>query len=148
MTRIVALGSLLALSTSLSAAPCRLATGGPHAPRSLWKGRIGTREVVTLQDFGVRGIADHRGGGAFWTGAICTASRSHSIGNLLLRLPDERTASVSGSLLIAPRGHPALSCDVSQLTNARLADQVIGNPITGTCVDGRTVALVVRGFWP
>jgi hypothetical protein len=148
MTRMVALCSVLALSTSLSAAPCRLALEHPHAPHSLWKGTIGTREVVTLQAFGVRGVAGHRGGGAFWTGAICTASRSRSIGSLLLRLPDEISASVSGSLLIALRRHEALNCDVSQLTNARLADQVIGKAITGTCADGRPVALVVRGFWP
>lgn len=93
---------------------------------------------------GTRGEPDQRGGGVFWAGPICSRSR-RVIGNVLLRLPDQRTAIASGSFLLAPNHHRQVVCDVAELMRVGPADQVLGNQITGTCADGQPIALEVKG---
>jgi hypothetical protein len=109
----------------------------------LWKGKIGTRTVVVFPVIGTRGQSGQRGGGLFWAGPICTRSR-RVIGNVLLRLPDQASSMPWGSFLIVPNHHRQIVCDVAQLLRAGPSDQVIGNQITGTCVDGQAVTLEVK----
>jgi hypothetical protein len=92
---------------------------------------------------GTRGEPDHRGGGVFWAGPICTRS-GRVIGNVLLRLPNERASIASGSFLLALNHHRRVVCDVAELMDAGPADQVMGNQITGTCADGQPIALEVK----
>ena len=143
---IVVLCGVPALGTAVSGTPCRFSVEQLRAPHAVWKGKIGTTQVVTFQDMGARGEPGHRGGGVFWAGAICTRS-GRLIGNVLLRLPDEVSSIASGSFLIAPSRRKQFPCDVSQLSHAALGDQAVGNSITGACADGRPVSLKVRHVW-
>jgi hypothetical protein len=143
---ILALCGVPALCAAVSGTPCRFSVEQRRAPHAVWKGRIGTTQVVTFQDMGARGEAAHRGGGVFWTGAICTRS-GRLIGNVLLRLPDEMSSTASGSFLIAPSRRRQFPCDVYELTHAGLGDQIVGNSIAGACADGRPVSLKVRHVW-
>lgn len=140
---LVAACGVLALGTVRAATPCRFSTAPSGTLAPFWKGRLGKPAIVMFPTIGTRGEPDQRGGGLFWAGPICTRSR-RVIGNVLLRLPDQRTSIASGSFLLAPNHHRQVVCDVAELMHAGPSDQVLGNQIAGSCADGQPLALEVK----